>query len=259
MWRGHELVLGALLATVVWVGVLGWQASYAPTEIEKQECYEAAKKAAHKTEECKSLWEKTTTDPVAFFTFVLSVSTIGLWVATAIGIFNQSGETQIIQRAYISVEPDGLHPHAKGGACTPTIEIVNVGKLPARNVRWTIHSILDFDNRRPQSKLTIRWPLEGEITLPPGARMKQGALEPRRVAHDTVSLRPQFGLYVYVWGVVKYDDGFGIEQTTNFCHRYNCVNLRNVIPNVADRFAYSSPAMIAAEFGRYHRYGNDAT
>src|SRR5215211_5224762 len=67
-------------------GVLGWQASFAPTEQQKNECYEAAKKSGHKTEESKTLWEKTTTDPVAFFTFVLSASTIGLWIAT-IGLF----------------------------------------------------------------------------------------------------------------------------------------------------------------------------
>src|SRR5262249_40026203 len=71
-----------------------------PTEIEKQECREATKKAGHKTEECKSIWEKTTTDPVALFTFVLSLSTIGLWVATGIGILIQTRDTRILQRAY---------------------------------------------------------------------------------------------------------------------------------------------------------------
>jgi hypothetical protein len=62
--------------------VLGWQAAYAPTEIQKQECQSATKGAGQKTDECKSLWEKTTTDPVAFFTFVLAVSTISLWATS---------------------------------------------------------------------------------------------------------------------------------------------------------------------------------
>jgi hypothetical protein len=27
--------------------------------------------------------------------------------------------------------------------------------------------------------------------------------------------------YYYVWGKVIYDDGFGVERHTTFCHRYN--------------------------------------
>jgi len=81
-YRNAELVLGALFATVLWTGILGWQASYAPTEREKQECYESAKKTSHKTEDCKTFWERTTSDPVAVFTLVLACSTIGLGVAT---------------------------------------------------------------------------------------------------------------------------------------------------------------------------------
>jgi hypothetical protein len=77
-----ELALGFLIATVFWIGVLGWQASYTPPDNEKRQCEETAAKSGHKTEECKTLWERTTTDPVAFFTFVLSISTIGLWIVT---------------------------------------------------------------------------------------------------------------------------------------------------------------------------------
>jgi hypothetical protein len=85
-WIRGEIALGFVLATIFWTGVLGWQASYAPTEREKQECYEAAQKTGHKTEDCKTLWERTTTDPVALFTLVLAFSTIGLWAAT-IGLY----------------------------------------------------------------------------------------------------------------------------------------------------------------------------
>src|SRR5207249_4723879 len=70
------------LASIFWVGVLGWQAAYAPTERQKQVCYEATKKTGHKTEECESFWERTTTDPVALFTLILAISTVGLWGAT---------------------------------------------------------------------------------------------------------------------------------------------------------------------------------
>lgn len=87
------IAIGFLVATLFWAGVLGWQASYAPTEIEKQKCYAAAHESGSKSEECKTLWEKTTSDPVAFFTFVLAVSTIGLWGATI--FLYRAGEKQI--------------------------------------------------------------------------------------------------------------------------------------------------------------------
>jgi hypothetical protein len=81
-WVNPEIALGFLVATVFWVAVLGWETADSLTEKQKQECYEAAKASGHKAEECKTLWERTTSDPVAFFTFVLSVSTIGLWIVT---------------------------------------------------------------------------------------------------------------------------------------------------------------------------------
>jgi hypothetical protein len=88
-----EIALGFLIATLLWIGVLGWQASYAPTDSEKRQCEETAHKSGHKAEECKTLWERTTTDPVAFFTFWLVVSTIGLGVSTV--LLWRAGEKQI--------------------------------------------------------------------------------------------------------------------------------------------------------------------
>lgn len=91
-WVRAEIVFGFLIATVFWTGILGWQAAYAPTDAEKQKCYDAAAHSGHKSEECKSLWERTTSDPVAFFTLVLAISTIGLWGATI--FLYRAGERQ---------------------------------------------------------------------------------------------------------------------------------------------------------------------
>ncbi|HEY5278970.1 MAG TPA: hypothetical protein VIJ67_04375 [Pseudolabrys sp.] len=96
-----EIALGFLIATVFWTAILGWQAAYAPTEVEKEQCYKAAQHAGHKTEECKTLWQRTTSDPVALFTFglfiftaVLAASTIALWVETRSSGRRQSRETR---------------------------------------------------------------------------------------------------------------------------------------------------------------------
>jgi hypothetical protein len=77
-----EIVVGAALASLFWIAVLGWQSSYTPTERQKDECYDAAKKTGYKNEECKTLWERTTSDPIALFNLILAFSTVGLWVAT---------------------------------------------------------------------------------------------------------------------------------------------------------------------------------
>src|ERR1700733_2737725 len=111
MLKRPEIVLGFLASGVFWIAVLGWATSYdAPTEQQKKECYQAAQKTSRNTEECKTFWERTTSDPVAMFTLVLAFSTIGLWGATLIGIRNQSRETKILQRAYLAVESAGINP-----------------------------------------------------------------------------------------------------------------------------------------------------
>jgi hypothetical protein len=168
-----EIVLGALLASVFWAGVLGWQAAYAPTEKEKQECNEAAKKATHKAEECKTLWERTTTDPVAMFTFVLAVSTIGLWVATgglyfagkqAIKETRRIGEAQV--RAYVSIKSVTVtfwslleHPIVKFSA-------FNTGQSPAKNFLWNITIQYAAGTHRHTLSFNDKWQSRSEIDIP---------------------------------------------------------------------------------------------
>jgi hypothetical protein len=80
--RNHEIALGFLLASLFWTGVLVWQASHTPENKQEEECHEIAKKAGFKPDECKTFLERTTSDPVAAFTLVLSLSTIALWLVT---------------------------------------------------------------------------------------------------------------------------------------------------------------------------------
>ena len=80
--RNPEIVLGFLLASLFWIGLQGWQASNVRETKETEECHEVAKKAGFKPDECKTFLERTTSDPVAAFTLVLSLSTIALWLVT---------------------------------------------------------------------------------------------------------------------------------------------------------------------------------
>jgi len=51
----------------------------------------------------------------------LAVSTIGLWVVTSRGVKNQTLDTRILQRDYISVEPGGISVSNDPKKCHPDI------------------------------------------------------------------------------------------------------------------------------------------
>jgi hypothetical protein len=55
--------------------------------------------------------------------------------------------------------------------------------------------------------------------------------------------------YLYVWGAVRYDDGFNNMRTTKFCHRYNWIV----------RGQTSGNYTIDKKHARDHETGNDAT
>src|SRR5262245_6096883 len=58
-----------------------------------------------------AVWHWTTDDPVSFYTAILAVSTIALWIVTWRGIRRQSKDTRTLERAYVNVEPGGLTAH----------------------------------------------------------------------------------------------------------------------------------------------------
>ncbi|MGB9113906.1 hypothetical protein [Bradyrhizobium sp.] len=102
-WFRAEIVLGFLIGTIFWAAILGWQAAYTATDAEKQKCHDAAERSGSKSKECKSFWERTTSDPVAFFTFWLAISTVGLGISTVLlwaageKQFRHARRTSIIQ------------------------------------------------------------------------------------------------------------------------------------------------------------------
>lgn len=66
-------------------------------------------------------------------------------------------------------------------------------------------------------------------------------------------------LWVYVWGTVHYDDGFGNERHTNFCHRYDTHGFSPSVPGMSPQQALQlGRAAISPEGAVYHQHGNDA-
>jgi hypothetical protein len=189
-----------------------------------------------------SWWEWTTHDPVAFYTSVLSaftallfISTVLLWWSTRRGIQTQSEDTRILQRAYVAVEPMGLLPVGSSDT-NGHYRIQNAGRLPARNIRWYayVRNSAGQDERLFEINEND---LYGNNVLAAGAGM----------THGTGATAMGNG-YVYVWGIVRYDDGFGNQRFTKFCHRYNT--------HAARPFDATGRNCVPAETGRHHGYGN---
>jgi hypothetical protein len=180
---------------------------------------------------------------LALATIVLAVSTIGLWIVSVGAGNRQSRETQILQRAYISVEPGGIRPYQGEGenriACD--VVIVNAGNLPARNIKWLIkrkysYSAIDADFKVDPDKL------DGDIVLAPKAHARKGApATSRQELNEKQRGAEPDKAWLYIWGRVSYHDGFRADRWIEFCHRYNLRGGGHVID---------------AENGRYHEKGN---
>lgn len=193
-------------------------------------------------------------------TGVVGAATVGLVIATALvyitgekqlGVIGdlskrQADDTRTLQRAYLTVLPRGVKPYRS----TPDklgcdVGIYNAGNLPARDVKWCIEIRLSHD---PSEK---DFPAEncrvyGNNIILPKSELIKGAL-----GMDTDSLVQHIkggtvnDRWLYVWGQVKYKDGFGEERAVSFCHRYNLIGITG--------------NKLASEDGRMHEYGNSET
>jgi hypothetical protein len=184
------------------------------------------------------------TDAITIFNGLLVLVTGGLiWVGlrqadlTKQIADRQVHDTEILQRAYISVEPLGIEPFVG-----PKNEIVgqigfrNHGRLPARNVSNDVYITYGGGKRKyfplgdvPSSTLVIA----------PGGMAPRGSpgADPAKITTRT---------YIFIWGVVRYHDGFNPNRTTKFCHRYPCARVGPDGKTIHRRHA------------RYHEHGNDA-
>jgi hypothetical protein len=178
---------------------------------------------------------------LALATIVLAISTIGLWIVSVCAGRRQSRETKILQRAYLSANIGGISPfltdeEREGHLVVAHVDITNVGHLPARRVSCCVKIALSTNGDLTDFPIADQ-DLSGSYVLTPGAVTRQGS--------DSITATGKG--YVYVWGRMKYLDGFGTQRTTNFCHRYPLAMFRRLD---GDHFG------IPAEFGRFHAVGN---
>jgi hypothetical protein len=154
-------------------------------------------------------------------------------------------------RAYITVGGLGIKPLSgeAGGVSVARIEIKNVGRVAAHNVRWIIYAQVDKRGSREGFDIDETRILPSDISIAPtvGAERRFAT---RLEAQERIDFSG--GATLYVWGIVRYVDGMTLDKIrfTRFCHRY-------------DRGGWS-PNMtgpngeILASNMRYHQFGNDA-
>lgn len=160
-------------------------------------------------------------------------------------------------RAYVTVEPDGINQLIGRPDVIGHVVVRNVGKLPARNV--TLLVIMER-SKHPEPEPGLRTQIfklprvvtNADRVIQPGGEMRQGSQKPYIPISDLIF--PDYNVYVH--GIVRYDDGYGRQCFTRFCHRYATAGRnRSVKPNSRPT---KSRAFISADKARYHNYGNSA-
>jgi hypothetical protein len=196
--------------------------------------------------------EKLQTDPVAGFTALLVLATLIL-----AGIaYLQIRQGRIVQRAYVAVEPLGVHLMVEGDRVIGHIGIRNAGRLPARRLSWFID--IKHSDKGNEETFDVG-KANGKIIVTPDARARRGS-DKSIPLQDLISAAgtdeaqgnrsKEKRTYLYVWGVVYYKDGIRWRRRfTKFCHRYNWIVREK---GGAGRYE------IAKQYARYHEYGNDA-
>jgi hypothetical protein len=174
---------------------------------------------------------------IAFGTLVIAAFTVVL----ACIAYNQQAATRVLERAYLSVQPLGIRQGEDGGWFA-TIGTHNAGRLPARDVWWSINIKRFSKHDHWQDFPLIEEKRRGPV-ITPGAVVRRAS---KRFSADD---RYKTERFMHVWGEVAYSDGFGHGRNTKYCHRYNSAAIRPI----GDGGLHVQP-----EDGRYHDYGNDA-
>lgn len=152
-------------------------------------------------------------------------------------------------RAYLNVSPEGINPLRVRKEVVGHILLKNVGHVIAKEVRLVVNLVAsanrDYDPAIEHATSNVPNPIGA---LLPNAEVRRGSRQ--TVARSEID--PNFSppLYVFVWGKVQYEDGFGNSCTTNFCHRYSSESTN------VDYMSESSS--ISKMVCRIHETGNDA-
>lgn len=212
----------------------------------------------------ESLIERAPDWSVALFTLALVFVTRGLWKSTE-KLWKASDDQMKLNeanakrelRAYLTVIPDGINQLIGRPDVIGHVLLRNVGKLPARNVSLLVTMERSKHPEPEPSFRTQKFDLPRVVTnadrvIQPGGEMRQGSEKP----YIPISALTFPDYNVYVYGIVRYDDGYGRQCFTKFCHRYATASRNRSVKG--DSRPTKSRTFISADKARYHNYGNSA-
>jgi hypothetical protein len=241
--RTPEIVLGFLLASLFWIGILGWQASQTTDNVSAVECDNVAKKAGFKIDECKTFLQRTVSDPVAAFTFVLSVSTIALWLVTRRSTYIAERAFSDLERPYVYIfgakglerYSETMDPYdflkysvANYGKTPASIKSaalgINVGAAPAppEDVGpW--HTLLEPPILMPNERR------DQEKTIPEAIRTSQYADEDTAPSDSYMEPELAEGENFFFCARIKYNGPFSQGHETSACWRWDQTSSRLIL------------------------------
>lgn len=254
-FRAPEIVLGFLLATGFWsvamVAIPENQNQHVTqANAQPQEAAKEHKPSKSFRERLSVIWDRTWDDPVAFYTFVLSIFTGLLAVVSGTQIFfllrtdrtarmtaqaarDSADHIPRVERAYLFVYPkrnwsDAAKLYGETSGSKNPVQVTwtfrNHGKTPAVITGLEVHFEMvtaEPDNTRfmPNSLLdgiTIvepghRWPLRDQ-GFDPDAIISLG----RELSAEDFGDLAKGHAYLWFYGAVSYQDIFGGDHITRF-------------------------------------------
>jgi hypothetical protein len=127
-----------------------------------------------------------------------------------------------------------------------------LGIFQLKKIKWRIQTVFSEIGDRRDFQISEA-DLGGDGILAPKSQLIQAnddVITEAKMLTERDRVRRHHGkvaAYLYVYGLITYDDGFDSSRRTAFCHRYNCMAF--------DQGRSSIPA----EDGRQHQHGNHTT
>ena len=216
-FRIPEIVLGMLFATsLVLLGFVFASSQPSQSPLQHESTTENSG-ANGKGEVSESFWQRTLTDPVAFFTLwiaaftaVLGFSTIGLLRATSRSANISERALTVLERPYVFfLDVDRI------GKFAYQIAYRNYGKAPAivASVRYGVQRAPHPPNPKEGGKLQV---LPSGAVIGPGEPWTRGQIN---MMAGMVLPLPEGDWFLH--GHIIYRDLFGNEWQTWFCRRFN--------------------------------------
>ena len=209
---------------------------------------------------------------IAIFTVVLGFATWLLWRSTdrLVRGAEETAERQL--RAHISVAPKDLHFLQQDAPAFATFAIKNNGLTPASDMRY-VAALERLEFPLPENQGDLVAPIIGQ-RLPrqpvhPGAEVIGEAIDVIGMnKKDFEEIFSGIGHPLFIFGMVIYNDVFGIERRTKFCayvdnksmkEAFDIAKQNNTVEITVMRTRIQKPVMqVSGDFWVFSDVHNDA-